>query len=362
MFGYSIDYTISIIAVFLSIFMVLFFIKNYRESRSNRILAALMIVFALTVASSLINIMKMLSDEVFIQKSFFVASNIAFLIAPLIYMYVRSFLDPDFSFLKRQSVHLLPFAAASVVSALLVSGLPYFLVWHYPGRIIIGCLIIAQNMFYFILIILHLKKYGFTIKSFFINFENTSLSWMRIFTVTFVLLWIVHLEAFIGWDILKNPGWCPYATSHLSLILFIFFTVVLYFIVKVPAILSKKDSNRASMLSNEEILNLKMKIDAILIEERVYREPEITLNEMAKRIRIAPCHLSRVINESYKMNFNDFINRFRIDESKKLLIKYKGVKNIIDIAFESGFNSKSAFNNAFRKHVQLTPKEFQKKS
>jgi AraC-like DNA-binding protein len=70
---------------------------------------------------------------------------------------------------------------------------------------------------------------------------------------------------------------------------------------------------------------------------------------------------SFVINELYQDNFYNFINKYRIEEAKRLLLsdKYNQL-NILGIAYESGFNSKTTFNTTFKKHVGCSPSEFVK--
>jgi AraC-like DNA-binding protein len=84
----------------------------------------------------------------------------------------------------------------------------------------------------------------------------------------------------------------------------------------------------------------------------------LTLPELAQKLNISPCHLSQIINESFHQHFTDFVNKYRIEESKTLLKKNEQRWNISEIALESGFNSKSTFNSAFKKHTGITPKEF----
>ena len=87
----------------------------------------------------------------------------------------------------------------------------------------------------------------------------------------------------------------------------------------------------------------------------------LTLPELAQRLNISPCHLSQIINESFHQHFSDFLNKYRIEESKSILQKNEQRWNISEIALESGFNSKSTFNSAFKKHTGMTPKEFKNK-
>ena len=74
---------------------------------------------------------------------------------------------------------------------------------------------------------------------------------------------------------------------------------------------------------------------------------------------ISSHHLSQILNERIRQNFFDFVNSYRIEEAKRKLVE-PATKHysILGIAEEVGFNSKSAFNNAFKKHTNMTPTEF----
>ena len=94
--------------------------------------------------------------------------------------------------------------------------------------------------------------------------------------------------------------------------------------------------------------------------KKPHRNPEITLKELADSLGMHPNHISQIINEKLNQNFYDFINNYRIKEAERLLTSGSDL-NILEIAFESGFKSKSTFNTAFKKHTGLTPTEYKKK-
>ena len=85
----------------------------------------------------------------------------------------------------------------------------------------------------------------------------------------------------------------------------------------------------------------------------------LSLKELAGMVNTSLHSLSRVINEGYQMNFNDFINSYRIAEFKRL-VKEEKYKNhtLLAIAFIVGFSSKSAFNRSFKKLENCTPREY----
>ena len=97
-------------------------------------------------------------------------------------------------------------------------------------------------------------------------------------------------------------------------------------------------------------------------EKKPYLIPSITLNELAEKAEIPPRSLSYIINNSLNQTFFDFINRYRVSEAQRLLSdSASNIKTILDILYEVGFNSKSVFNTAFKKHTYMTPSNYRKK-
>jgi AraC-like DNA-binding protein len=98
----------------------------------------------------------------------------------------------------------------------------------------------------------------------------------------------------------------------------------------------------------------------IIEVEEGYRDPEINLQSLSIQLGIPNHQLSKILNESLGMNFRGYINRYRLEEAKRLLIEKSGM-SILDIAYAVGFNSKSAFNSAFVKETGLSPSDYCKK-
>ncbi len=92
-----------------------------------------------------------------------------------------------------------------------------------------------------------------------------------------------------------------------------------------------------------------------------FLEGDLVLPQLARQLGISANYLSQIINEQLKVNFYDFINGYRVREAKRL-IHYAGQKNtnILNIALDSGFNSKSAFYTAFKKATSMTPTQYRK--
>ena len=94
-------------------------------------------------------------------------------------------------------------------------------------------------------------------------------------------------------------------------------------------------------------------------EQKIYLNPDISLSDLSAATAIPIHTLSRLINENFKVNFNDFINGYRVEFVKrKIQLGEAQNKTLLSLAFESGFNSKATFNRAFKKHTGSTPKDF----
>ncbi|MGV6852052.1 MAG: helix-turn-helix domain-containing protein [bacterium] len=115
-----------------------------------------------------------------------------------------------------------------------------------------------------------------------------------------------------------------------------------------------------SPLSQELRLALFKELLAIMETEKPFLNAKLNLPSLAELMKIPHGYLSQVINEEGGKNFFDFINEYRINESKKLIAHPTRKQTILDVAMDAGFSSKSAFYNAFKKHTKMTPTEYKK--
>ncbi|MEW8468085.1 MAG: helix-turn-helix domain-containing protein, partial [Candidatus Thiodiazotropha sp.] len=116
---------------------------------------------------------------------------------------------------------------------------------------------------------------------------------------------------------------------------------------------------RKSVLDSEMAGMLLSELKSYMAREKPYLDNTLTLPQLSRQLDIPPHYLSQVINERLKQNFFDFINRYRVDDAKQHLDNPEQAgKNILAIALDSGFNSKSAFYTAFKKHTGMTPTQF----
>ncbi|WP_158586024.1 AraC family transcriptional regulator [Leptospira yasudae] len=102
------------------------------------------------------------------------------------------------------------------------------------------------------------------------------------------------------------------------------------------------------------------KIKVLFEEEKIYLNDELSLKSLGNQLSLRPDQLSQVVNDSYGMNFNRFLNYHRIREAIRILENDPEAK-IIHVAMRCGFNSKSSFNESFRRETGTTPTEYLRK-
>lgn len=116
---------------------------------------------------------------------------------------------------------------------------------------------------------------------------------------------------------------------------------------------------RTSSLSVDDINTLASRLTSHLEQQQPYLDFRFTLIDLAQAMNIANHHLSQVINIGLNSNFNQLINRYRIQESLRLIEQDTAARsNITRIQFDSGFGSKSVFHRVFKQQVGMTPKTY----
>ena len=350
----------SFAAILQAILMATISLSKKGRSPSNIILASMLLIFSVITGCSLFLSINPLKFNVQYHKLLFLLGHLSFLMGPLLYFYVKSLLEIHFSISQRDILHVIPFIAAMFFSILIVHQSERFYILSYPGRIYFSSIIVLQSLTYLVASFKQLKSYGLSFSSFLTYISDSRLAWVRFFVSGFIIIWLVHFQLFIGWDVLKRPQWCPYVTSLYFLSSFLFFNGMVYLAIKKPEIFQKTQKYQYSALTDVEKEEYLKKMTALMDKEMLYRNPALTLTEIAEKLGIAPRYVSQIINEMFQYNFHDFVNRYRIEESKRLLSQPKQHLNIMGIALDAGFNSKSAFNSAFKRHTGITPKEFKK--
>ena len=325
---------------------------------------------------------------------FYIPFQHLFFIGPIIFFYTQSLLNPSFKFSKKEALHLLP---GFIYLVYIVS------IWVYDKFIFGGYFFYESGLdkdfenwyqklglismiIYFILSIRYYnvyKKLMFQVVSY---ADSILFKWIKTYLIAFLVMLLLP----ITFDILGF--FYPEVKSYQgSWWFFLFFSIVMYYIAvtgysnsinsTIPFKMSFFDKNPILLLdsNNEnetetvididheiftenvspEIQKWKVKIETLIQEEKLYQNPELTLNDLAKKLETNASIISKTINQGFQMNFNDCINNYRIEAVKTMFANNEHEKStLLGIAFDCGFNSKATFNRAFKKNTGITPKAF----
>lgn len=149
------------------------------------------------------------------------------------------------------------------------------------------------------------------------------------------------------------------------------YVVLIYFFIIHPGIMGKQ-GNLVSPLNQKHLkyektglseafsLELKNKLEQLMVTQKPYLNHELRLDDIAGLLDISRHHASQVINENFGMSFYDYVNQYRIEEAKNKLSSNNGnlCYSISDIAYQCGFNNRVSFYKAFKKITHTTPTEY----
>lgn len=287
-----------------------------------------------------------------------------FLFGPLIYAYINSLLNTDSTF-RLRSVHYLP-ALVHLVYFFLSFSLPVeeFLRTMYSQFGFILVLIefagLVSLISYWLASILLVKK-----RKSEKNFSNEKdisdvTSYIAFFLSSIGLLSLFWLISFMSLYVFRKP--IALVTYNMMWIITpVFFYVIGFFSLKYPHILRIKRRKVEDRLSEKQIVNLNEKIDLLMHEETIYKDPDLTLKTLAEKLGTSSNNLSWLLNHVHKKSFYDFTNQIRIDAfQNKIENKEHLNRTLLSLAMEVGFKSKSTFNKSFKDYMKVTPKEYVK--
>ncbi len=116
-----------------------------------------------------------------------------------------------------------------------------------------------------------------------------------------------------------------------------------------------------SGLKSDDVKNHLQTLQLCMQDSEVWKDTELSISKLANQTSIPKYHISEVLNGHLGKSFYVFVNEYRIEYAKKLLMDKKyNSWSIEAIAYECGFNSKAAFNSFFKKQTHVTPSEFKK--
>ncbi|WP_299434487.1 AraC family transcriptional regulator [uncultured Aquimarina sp.] len=349
-------------------------IKN--QNNASKWLSLFVFLGCLYIAPFMLGYANWYSQKIYREILFFIPFQQLFLIGPVLYLYAQSLLDQSFRFSKNQWIHFIP--------ALLYTG--YSLIVFITDKLILSDYYFYADgrdkdfdlwyqiagwlsmVFYLILSLQYYTKYK-KIAFETVSFANSVLfKWIQHFFIAFLALLILRILYFI-----LNPEWGEFGSKFWY---YLCFSILFYFIAlsgysntvkssvpirklspDTPNKPSNKQNSGESIIPNIE--NGKAALEKLMLLNKLYENPLLTLSDVATHMETHPKAISNLINQGFQMNFNDFVNHYRIEAViEKMKSGEQNTKTLLGIALECGFNSKATFNRAFKKNTSLSPKEF----
>lgn len=228
---------------------------------------------------------------------------------------------------------------------------------------------IGQSIYYLVKIFRRLAIYRQTLRGTFSNVDHIELRWINTLVIMLLVTWFAQaLPLFI--DNLITPFQLNNVVSAFMTLVLIWY-LALWSLKQNKAFDSEEDITmteglansdseptkyQRSPLSKQQLLDIKAKTINTMEENELYLDASLSLRKLATSIGVSPNYLSQTLNEEIGMTFFDYVNSHRIKASQKRLLETDS--SIVDIAYDVGFNAKSSFYNAFKKHTQLTPSQF----
>jgi AraC-like DNA-binding protein len=124
---------------------------------------------------------------------------------------------------------------------------------------------------------------------------------------------------------------------------------------------SNNEKYQKSTLSDQDASLIHERLKVLLTEQKLFTNPDLTLNDLAKSLEVHPNHLSQVINSKEKKSFYDLVNEKRVEEFIRLMAQPAQQQyTLMSVAYDCGFNSKASFNRNFKKYTGLTPTDYLK--
>ncbi|TQV68046.1 helix-turn-helix domain-containing protein [Exilibacterium tricleocarpae] len=225
------------------------------------------------------------------------------------------------------------------------------------------------RVFFGIICVIELNRYRAQIKKRYSSVEGLDFTWLNFLTYGFLTLWgwALLIAALVLYSVESgvalNIGIMGLTANYVTCLLI---GVIMIIISSRPSVFSEIERiNSTTAGPHRTHINLDQveALEALMQREKPYLDPSLTLDTLAASLSVSPRTLSHIINRHYGYNFFEFVNKYRIDAAKEMLLTDgQPHATVLDIMYKAGFNSKATFNNFFKKSEGMTPREYRKRN
>ena len=368
---------VTVISLFISLFLAFFLVTvKTKHKTSNYLFALFVIITAIDTSAPLFELVSNGPSNLGMLRN-----TLAFLQIPVFYLYVVSVCYSDFKLKPKYILHLLPYLISNFIL------LPRFYLVDAASKMdfIINRQSMIEIPFNHVLFHIQIVVYLIAIfkllkKAKKLYLENNagasinSYNWLFQFTSVLSVLYLIVVFK----NIFKFSHY-PYISEWIKIGILVFnLFIICWYLYKAlnhpdlfrninsklklvsDIVLEEKNSEPAAV--NEKEYNAALsKLKQYMVEERPFLNPSLTIQDVSAAIEIPVRDLSLLINHKLEQHFYDFVNTYRIENAMDILKDgTKSKVTILEILYEVGFNSKSSFNTAFKKHTGNTPTSYRK--
>lgn len=365
------------IGVFIAFFLSLLVLTKKERNKADIILGIWMIIIGL----HLFGYYSFVSGIMYIYP-FLTLLNLpyAFLHGPMLYLYTEALTNPDRFKSKKWILHfILPILMIfTLLPVMLLPENERILLYKNNGKGFENLMLFdwtiplnVSGIIYIVITNILLYKHKKRILNQFSYQEKINLDWLRFLFYGMGLTWAIIifrgsdnwiftmasvLLIFIGYFGIKQVGIFtdnPVEFAENEPVILIANETI----VDIFGLEKKKYAKSGLNEDTAKILHQQLKF--LMENQRTFTEPELTLTDLASRLEVHPNYLSQVINELEGVSFYEYTNNLRIEEFKKLVSIPENQKyTLLALAYDCGFNSKTAFNRVFKKVTNLSPSEY----
>jgi AraC-like DNA-binding protein len=310
--------------------------------------------------------------------------NISLFMGPTLYLYVKTAIYDDFTLKVKHLVHTIPYAIACLVM------IPNFFsvdnaskqLWYdnftdVPELTFIHFMTSIQLGFYLLVIYKHLIRYRKIVVENYSDADRLNKRWLTQLIYLFTMSYIIGLgrmyfrfSDFYEYErlmltilitsVLLSICWILWQALHKPNL----FTGVSSTIDVIDEQVASKENSgdpTISVIETEKYDAIVLRLRDYMQQSKPFLDPSLSVESLAERINLPSSELSLTINRIIGQHFFDFVNLYRINLAAEMLIaNEQQPKTVLEILYEVGFNSKSSFNTAFKKHLLMTPSQYRK--
>lgn len=373
------------------LFAIILFVRGKGEERlSDTLLGWLLLLNAIKIAFWMLGFAGWYdTHDAYSSFMFYFPFNNVVWMGPLLYFYLLSLTNTEFAFQKKHYKHfilpvlfLLMVIVKFIVDFAFNRPFPVEEATQYGTKgpladldknLWVDIIYYGSFFYYLFITIKAYRSYQVYIRQNFSSTEEIRFDWMRnlLYAIaTGVIIFFIFslIQRFV--EIRRSYVFEWYAYVALGFVIY-YLSIAGYFarpghrqqLLFVPVLEDESQDIEVEKEKLPELEGWKDKLTGIMQDQKPYLEPDLNLTQLSKTLNTNPSLLSKIINEGFGQNFNDYINEYRVKAViEKLKAGQQKTQTLLGIAYDCGFNSKATFNRAFKKFIGNSPKEWLEKN